>query len=159
MRLRLVGNQFDVIVDGDQRYREGTYRDTMDDDCWTLYRWFEGSGKVIEKASGKETPFILRSRDVELGGIQTLQEHVFSHNSPSLAEKPLSEIMLSGREPYLVDLIAQQALMEIATDTRNVIPHCRLGGLDYNFLIAHGIIPSWDGTVTLPGLAATTSAA
>lgn len=152
MRLHLTGNDFDFVVEGNQRYRQGTSRDTMGDDCYASWRWFEGSGKVVEKSTGKETVFLIRTRHIEFGSEYTLEQLVY--RCSTLAQ-PLPKRLVPGREPYLADLIARQTLAEIAADKQNVIPHCHLGSLDYGQLVAQGIIAGGEGELTLPGLAVT----
>lgn len=152
MRLNLGGNRFDVFFDGNQEMmtRSGTsdhYYDYSDD-----YYWVQGSGKIVEKASGKETVFLFSTPQVRDGKDVRFEDRIFSHNSPSLGHKPLSEIILPGREPYLVDFIAERMLVEIDGDKRNLIPHCHLVSLDYNTLVAQGVIPDSGGQVSLPGL-------
>lgn len=153
MRMHLIGNEFEVIVEGGQCYRRGTVRDTMGDDCYATWRWFEGSGKVVEKSTGKESMFLLRTPHIEFGSQRTLEEHMFSYHQ-SLHAKPLREVIIAGREPYLADVIARQVLAEIASDKQNIVPHCRLGNLDYGQLVAQGVIAGWNGEVALPGLVA-----
>ena len=155
MRLNLEGNDFVVIIEGDQETKRGSSRDTMGDEYSTMWRWFEGTGKIFERVTGKERVFILCTRQIESGPKGTLEGHLYSHTGPP-AQKPLAEIMLKGRKPYLVDLIARQALDEIAADKTNIIPHCHLGAIDYGQLVAQGIIAGWTGQVALPGLATTT---
>lgn len=150
MRLNLEGNDFVVIIEGDQQTRRGTSRDTMGDAYSVSRRWFEGAGKIIEKATGKVTVFILLTRQIEFGSKLTLKDYLYGHTTLA---PPLAEIMLEGRESYLADLIARQALDEIASDKTNIIPHCKLGSLDYGQLVAQGIIAGGTGEVALPGLA------
>lgn len=148
MRVELKGNEFDFIVEGYQQYKQGTSRDSEGDDCYASWRWFEGTGKIVEKAAGKETVFLLRTPRIEFGSELTLQQLVYSPYAKQLAER-----IILDREPYLADLIARQTLAEIAADKQNIIPHCHLGAIDYGQLVAQGIVPSSDGQVSLPGLA------
>ena len=155
MRFNFEGNRFDVSFEGNQKTmnRSGTsdhYYDYFDN-----YYWFQGSGKIVEKDSGKETVFLFSTPEVRNGKDVKFENCIFLHNSPSHGHKPLPKIIFPGREPYLIDLIVGRMLVEINSDDQNLIPHCNLVPMDYSTLVAQGIIPGPYGQISLPGLATT----
>src|SRR5579872_4506418 len=124
-RIELHGVSYDFTLVGSQFMQSGTSRDTMGDDCHTSWAWFEGEGRVVEKATGKITVFLLRTRHIEFGSRRSLEDLVFGYHGV-WNETRLRDQVLPGREPYLADYIAKRAVAEAEADKVNIIPHCQL---------------------------------
>ena len=157
MRIHLIGNRYDFIVEGGPRFQNGTACDTMGDDYHTTWHWFQGEGKVVDKHMGRETAFIIETRHSETGYDKELTLEVFILGRLVGAHRGR---VLPGRESIFADFIAERMLAEIAAaGGKNPIPRCQFAPKEYKEerelwqeLIARGIVADENGQMGLPGL-------
>jgi hypothetical protein len=158
--LHLIGERFDLIVEGGPRSQHGSARDTMGDDYHTTWHWFYAEGKVIDKEKGQESTFIIETRQDEIGYDAAATVETFLTYRITGMNVQWRESILPGTEPILNDFFATSLLAEIAAaNKQSAIPRCALPPINYDQyrarhkeMVARGIIADENGQPSIPGL-------
>ncbi len=156
MRLNFEGNRFDIVVEANKKSEKREHGSEYYCSHATHY-WYEGSGKVVDKETGKESPFLFRTWEAEEIPDRQLEDYIFSSNHASYGtdshRNPMKKLsLIEYRRSELVDLIATNVLTKISADRESVIPHFHFSQLGHQMLVEKGFAPSEVGQISLPSL-------